>query len=266
MVRSGQRHPMVSVSQVVLLLLWLPVRASGFAMRSKESQQSGQAVGNPLLEIYRRNTLAYERDAREAQEAAQKYAMMAQAVGQGGAAVQQVVYKEMQRLQVKPWANAVWQFEHMLQDKRPEQAFKVAAQARVPYEKAYKEFEKRQQSYDAAAQRYAERVNSDAELAKDLATYSNQYSLEGNTKKAAAFRQQAETLMQQVMKERKLAQEDHKMAGRIHSALAKVQEMSKAAGDYAAYESNPAGGVPASHLFPFTVAPPLAPDRDHPEQ
>jgi len=264
MARSSQPLSWLLPPLAVLLSL-LPVEVASVAVRSKEGQQSTQALGNPLLEVYRRDALAYERDAREAQEAAQKYATMTQAVG-GGGAVQQVVYKEMQRLKVKPWANAVWQFEHLLRDPRPEHASKMAAQARVPYEKAYKEFEKRQQGFDAAAQRYAERVNADAEQATDLATYSNQYRLEGDEKKAAAFRQQAQTLMQQVTRERKMAEDSHKMAGRIHGSLSKIQEMSSAAGAYAAYEANPSGGVPKSHLFPFTVAPPLAPEQDHPEQ
>jgi len=239
--------------------LLLPAVA-GVTVRS-ESQRSTQATGNPLLEKYRQWALAYERDATEAEAAAQKYAAMTQAVGNGGAAVQQAVNQEMQRLKVKPWANAVWHFERMLQDPRPGNAAKAAAEAQAPYEKSFQEYQKRQQGFEAAAGAYAGRVNADTELAKELATYSNQYSLEGNAKKAATFREEAETLMQQVKSEKALAENYHKMAGRIHGALFKIQEMSSAAGAYAAYKENPAGALPSSHLVPFTVAPPLAPEK-----
>lgn len=213
---------------------------------------------NPLLEKYRRWALAYERDAWEAEQAAKKYASMARAVGSGGAATQQAVNQEMRRLKVKPWANAVWQFEAMVRDPRPAKAAIAEGEARKPYEEQFHAYARRQQDFDAAAHALAERVNSDTDLAKSLATYSNQYTLEGNAKRSAEFQQQAKTLMQQAKSEKALAEQYHEMAEKLHGALPKINDMASMAGAYAGYGQNPAGALQASQLVPFTVAPPPA--------
>lgn len=243
--------PLLTLPLMLVSVLLLPLLAAG------------AQVGNPLLEKYRAWAAAYERDAKEAEEAARKYASMAKAIGHshGGAAVQTAVRLEMDKLRVRPWANAVWQFEEKLRDPRPARAAAAAKKAAEPYEEEYRNYERRQRDFEAAAQTYAQRVGADAALAKSLATYSNQYGLEGNHQKSAEFRKQAETLMQQVKKEQSLAEGYHKTAGQLHGALHEIQDMAGRAGAFAAYHENPTGALPAEHLFPFTVAPPLVPEQ-----
>jgi len=237
---------------VALFLAALPPCQAGQGKLNLRREQAG----NPLLEKYREWTLAYERDAWEAEEAARKYSMMAQSVGSGGAEL--AVNQELRRLKVKPWANAVWQFEAKLRDPRPAKAAAAAGEAVKPYEEQFQAYAHRQKDFEAAAQVLAQRVNSDTDLAKSLATYSNQYSFEGNAKRANEFKQQAKTLMQQAKGEKALAEQYHEMAGQLHAALPKIHEMAGMAAAYAEYGQNPDGALPASHLAPYTVAPPVA--------
>jgi len=216
---------------------------------------SAAAAGNPLLDSYTKMAVAYEKDAQEAEVAAEKYNYMTQAAL--GGAVKQAVGAEMERLHVKPWANAVWHFERMLRDPRPAKAAKAAAKAAGLYEKEFNVYADAQHKYEAAAQRYALRVRADGELARNLATYSNQYRLEGDTEKADEFKEQATTLINQVASEQKLAKQYHAMATKIFGQLPDIQKMVGQAAKYAAWKENPAGALPSSQLLPYTVAPPL---------
>lgn len=229
------------------------VGAASLRHRTRE----GARAGNPLLEKYRRWTLDYERDAREADAAAQKYASMTKAMSQGSA-VELAVSKEMDRLKARPWANAVWHFEKMLRDPRPARASEASKAAAAPYEESAKAYGEREQQYGALAQRLAQRVTADAELAKSLAKFSNQYRFEGNDKKAAELRKQAVLLMRRAVEEKAKAEENQEMAETLYEAVKKIQNMARMASAHAAYEENPAGALPSSHLFTFTVAPPPA--------
>mmetsp|Transcript_1187 Transcript_1187/g.2594 ORF Transcript_1187/g.2594 Transcript_1187/m.2594 type:complete len:274 (-) Transcript_1187:81-902(-) len=235
-------------------LVWLAA-AEGLGSTSLRSRRSAVSSENPLLDNYRRMAVAYEKDAQEAEVAAEKYSYMTQAAL--GGAVKQAVNTEMERLHVRPWANAVWQFERMLRDPRPANAAAKASEAAAPYEKEFNVYVDRQHKFDAAAQQYALRVRADGELAKNLATYSNQYRLEGDSEKADEFKVQAQTLMNQVASEQSLAKQYHAMAQQIFKKLPDIQKMAGQAAEYAAWKENPAGALPTAQLLPFTVAPPL---------
>jgi len=247
----------------LLLAVGLPGKAVGAQDGKRVSLRSAQGNGNPLLERYREWALAYERDAREAEEAAQKYSSMTQAIGRdgGGAAVQQAVRGSMNQLEVRPWANAVWRFEHMLRDPRPAKAAEAAKQAALPYEKQYHLYQQRQLDYENAALRLVELSKADDELAKSLASYAKQYDLEGNEKKAAQFRDQAESLSRQVKTEKAQADGYRKTAEQFSVALGKIWKMANTAREYAAYHENPGNAPLPSQLLSYTVAPPLPPSR-----
>merc|ERR1719343_105457 len=150
----------------------------------------------------------------------------------------------MDRLKVKAWANAVWHFEQMLRDPRPAKAEAAAKEAAAPYIKEYNEYAERQGEYEKAAQDFAKRVNQDAAQAKSLATYANQYELEGSSDKASVLRSEAKTLMRQVVEEKGLAEKYHDTSIRLHAALPQIEKMADQARAYASYQENPSGALP----------------------
>lgn len=217
------------------------------------------AARNPLLAQYRRETLAYERDAREAEAAAANYAQRAKSMIYGGGSAAKVSALEgLRDLKAKVWANAAWRVEHMLTDPAAAKAGPAAAEARAPYMAAYKDYEAKQGQYDAAAQGYAARANGDADSARQLLSYANQYRLEGNEATAGMFAQQSTAMMRHAAQMKEMAVKYEDTARKIHGALPTIEAMAGQAAARAAWLADPAGGVAPEHALPYTIAPPVA--------
>lgn len=231
--------------------------AGGRAGRAGDGA-GADASANPAIAMYRRRTLQYEKDAKEAEKAAAMYAKMAQdAVKQSVQDTKAIVPQEFGRIGLDTWAHAAWQFEQMLTDPKPGLAAKAAAKAAKPYNEAYAEYAKAQASYNSAAAGYAIRAGMDQKEAKKLQTYSDQYHLQGNKELGDKYGAEATLLMKQAENFQGFANNYQGMAQRIFGALPTIQNMAGQAGAYAAWEKNPTNNMPAAHVFPFTITPPL---------
>lgn len=219
-----------------------------------------QPGANPVVGLYRKWTFQYEKDAEEAEKATKLYQKMTQDVidsRQNERTAKMLAEHEMHRIGVATWAHATYAIEGMLHDPKPPKAAKAAAAAAAPFNKAYKDYEKAKQSYDVAAQGYGLRVGMDESLSKKLATYSNQYALEGNKEMSDEYKTQATLLMKQAETFRGIAKDYHKMASKIFAAMPVIQGMAGTAANFAAWKENPTGAAGPEHVFPFTVVPPL---------
>jgi len=213
---------------------------------------------NPAVAMYRRWTLQYEKDAVEAEKAAEMYSKMTQDVLKNSKETTAAITAgELQRIGADTWAHSAWQFEQMLTDPLPGKAALAAAKAAAPYGKAYTQYAAAQAQYNAAATGYALRVGMDQKLAKQLQTYSDQYRLQGEKVMADSYKSQATLLMKQATSFQGLATDYQSMATRIFGALPTIQNMAGQAGAYAAWQVNPANNLPPQHAFPFTIVPPL---------
>jgi len=217
-----------------------------------------QRQRNPLLDTYRSWAIAYEKDAAEAEAAAEKYAAMTQAVVAGGSAggASTAVRQEMSKLHAKDLANKIWDFEAKLRDPRPAEAARAAAEAEKPYKEDWKAYVAARNSYMAAAIQHAQRVKANSELVKQLQAYSQQSRLEGNMFKASQYARQAASLMKQVSSEAGLTKDYQDMVRKLSGVIPSLWDMSYTAANLAAYNANPMGSLPASQLMPTTVAPP----------
>lgn len=217
-----------------------------------------QPSGNPAIDVYRRWTKQYEKDAAEANKAAQMYAKMANdAVAQAKGDASKLAAVEMNRVGVNTWAHAAWAFEGMLTNPKPGKAAVAAGKAVVPFNKAVGQYASAQAAYDLAAQGYTLRVGMDQDLAKKLMTYSNQYALQGNKELAENYNNQATLLMSQAENYAGVAKQYNGLANRLKNVIPAIQNMAGQAAVYAAYWENPLNDIPAEHVFPFTIAPPL---------
>lgn len=213
---------------------------------------------NPLLDMYQRETLAYERDAAEAEKAASSYAMRAKnLIGGGSMAAKASANKELEERQAKVWANSVWHVEHMLTDPAPANAGAAAGKASAPYMAAYNDYLAKQGAYDGAAQGYALRAMYDAQQSKHLLSWANQYRLEGNEGAASTFTGEAAAMMKQGEAMKGTAIDYEATAQRIHKVLPQIEAMAGQAAVAAAAGANPAGANPPQFAFPYTVAPPV---------
>jgi len=214
--------------------------------------------GNPLMEMYHKWTLQYERDAVDAAAAAKHYAQLAhEAVALAQKEAHVLGANEMMRIGVNTWAHAAWQFEKMLTNSAPAQAAKAATAAAAPFNKIVEDYKAAQGAYDSTAQGYALRVGMDDALAKKLMTYSNQYKLQGDKDMEETFKTQATLLANQAENYGNLAKQYTAMAHKIHNVIPILQRDAGMAAGYAAYFKNPTNALPPEHAFPFTVAPPL---------
>lgn len=214
--------------------------------------------GNPLLEQYRKWTLQYQADASEASQAAAYYAqqtkMLEEKVSPGS--IDELMHKKLVSDGVNTWAYAAWAVQGMLEDQAPVRAAKAAAEAAAPYNAAYAAYDKAKTQFNTAAVGYALRAKQDADLARNLMSYSNQFRAQGNDGQAEVYKGQAHSLMKQAEKFKGLADKDTVMAEKIYGVLPSIQGWAGKAGAAAAYDENPLGNLPAKDIFPFTVVPP----------
>lgn len=216
------------------------------------------AKENPLLTYYRKETKQYQKDAMEAEKAAEMYTKMAQqAVPIAAKAATGLSKEELSRIDVDTWAHATWQFEQMLHNPLPGKAAAAAAAAAAPIGKTVGEYAKAEAAYDVTAQEYANRVALDTDLSKKLITYAHQYALQGNQEMSDAYKEQATLLMNQATKFADISKSYNKMATKIFNVIPILQGMAGTTGNFAAWKVDPGGSLPAEHVFPFTPVPPL---------
>jgi len=225
---------------------------------SQDAATSATSQGNPLLAMYRKWTLQYEKDATEAYGEATHYAeetkKLADKINAQDMGVK--VQGKLKDMGVKDWAYAAWTVQGMLNDPAPVKAAAAAAKAAAPYAASYAAYDKAKVQYDGAAQGYALRAKQDAGLAHQLMSYSNQFRLQGNNARADEYKGQSQSLMNQANNFKGLANTYSETASRIYGVLPSIQGWAGKAGAYAAYEENPFGALPAKEIFPFTVVPP----------
>lgn len=253
---------MKNLAAGALLLLVGPVCALEFRSSSVVDQTSKDAgssgVGNPLLAMYRKWTLQYEKDASEAYGETIHYAEETQKLADKANAkdIGVKVRKKLKEMGVDDWAYAAWTVQGMLNDPAPVKAAAAAAKAAGPYNAAYAAYDKAKVQYDTAAQGYALRAKQDAGLAHQLMTYSNQFRLQGDGTRADEYKGQSMGLMGQADKFKGLANSYSETAAKIYGVLPSIQGWAGKAGAMAAYGENPLGALPAKEIFPFTVVPP----------
>jgi len=236
----------------------LEIRKSSLTAIDGTSHEAAQSAGNPLLAMYRKYTMQYQKDAKEAYESAKHYSEETQKLADAANA-KDLGVKVRQKLKdqgVSDWAYAAWTVQGMLNDPAPVKAGAAAAKAAAPYNAAYAAYDKAKVQYDSAAQGYALRAKQDAGLAHQLMSYSNQFKLQGNTEQANTYKGQSQGLMAQADKFKGLANTYSETAAKIYGVLPSIQSWAGNAGAMAAYEENPLGALPAKEIFPFTVVPP----------
>jgi len=249
-----------------LVVAALPAIALEFrreALVNHANQDAGSSAadglkGNPLLAMYRKWTLQYEKDAQEATSAAAYYAHQTKLLEEqvSAADVGDTMKKKLAADGVPVWAYAAWTVQGMLSDQTPVRAAAAAAEAAAPYNAAYAAYDKAKAQFNSAAVGYALRAKQDADLAHNLMSYANQFRLQGNTQQADVYKGQATSLMTQAEKFSGLADKDTQMAEKIYGVLPSIQGWAGKAGAAAAYDENPLGNLPAKDVFPFTVVPP----------
>lgn len=245
-----------------LLLLAQPASALLFRRSGLADHTAAAAAGasqvNPLLDRYRKYTLQYEKDAKEALGQATFYTAETKRLADQANAkdMELIVKKKLEFMNVPLWAYAAWTVQGMLNDPAPVKAAAAAAKAAAPYNKAYAAYDKAKAQYDGAAVGYALRAKQDAGLAHQLMSYSNQFRLQGNDKQADTYKGQSVSLMTQADKFKGLANTYSETAAKIYGVLPSIQSWAGKAGAMAAYGENPLGALPAKEIFPFTVVPP----------
>jgi len=236
----------------------LEFKRSSLATVDGTSQDAAQGAGNPLLAMYRKYTMQYQKDAAEALAATEFYATETQRLADAANAqdLGVKVRKKLKDQGVSDWAYAAWTVQGMLNDPAPVKAAAAAAKAAAPYNAAYAAYDKAKVQYDGAAQGYALRAKQDAGLAHQLMSYSNQFKLQGNMGQADTYKGQSQGLMAQADNFKNLANTYSETAAKIYGVLPSIQGWAGKAGGMAAYEENPLGALPAKEIFPFTVVPP----------
>lgn len=250
---------------LVRLLLVLPCLLSPAAasvaeqagVDQKKHHHQKKTAANPVVGLYRKWTMMYEKDAEEAQKSADTYAQMAQAaVSSSAARTPGLLNKEFDRIGIPVWTKAAMRVEGMLNDPAPAKGAAAAAKATAPYNKAYGEYVAAQNAYNGAATGYALRSKMDAGLSKQLQSYGNQYELEGNTVMANDYHAQSGQLMTQATNFKGMANNYQAMSSKIFSVLPTIQGMAGSAGAFAAYKENPGNNLTPENVFPFTIVPP----------
>lgn len=213
---------------------------------------------NPVIDLYGRQTKQYLMDAVEAEKAAKMYAKMAAAVVPKAVKTAAVLTtQEMSRIDMPTWAHAAWEFEKMLTNPLPAKAAAAAAKAAAPIDATAAAYVKSEKIYDQASQDYATRVGMDEALAKQLATYANQYRLQGDKVLANTYAEQSTLLMNQADTFAKISQKYNKMANKIKDVVPVIQDMAGMHGASAAWKVDPDNTLPLEHVFPFTPVPPI---------
>jgi hypothetical protein len=224
--------------------------------------QAYQAPANPVLQLYVSETLQYEKDATEAEKAAEMYATMSKELITKGALKAQtsaITQGEMGRVHAKAWAHSVYTFEKMLTDPTGSIDAAGAAKGAAPYAKIVDAYVKQQGVFDVAAQGYALRVGEILPVAKKLMTYANQFRLQGDDKNADDYDNQAVSLMKQADSFAGASKSAYKMATELNLVTPGIQKMQGIAAVKAGYDARKGAPmpIPQSHLYPFTPVPPL---------
>jgi len=223
----------------------------------KHHHHKKRTAANPVVGLYRKWTLMYEKDAQEAEKSANMYAKMSQAaIATSAAATPGYLNKEFDRIGIPVWTKAAMRVEGMLTDPAPAKGAAAAAKATAPYNKAYGEYVAAQNAYNGAATGYALRSKMDAGLAKQLGSYGNQYELEGNMVMANDYHAQSNQLMTQATNFKGMANDYQAMSSKIFSVLPTIQGMAGSAAAFASYKDNPGNNLTPENIFPFTIVPP----------
>lgn len=231
--------------------------AEGRLGAAASTDAEGPLIGNPTLELYRRTTAAYLRQAREAEEDARFYAQKTQEqLSLGAAQTRSRVAGALRSRAVDTWAFAAWAVQKMLDDPAPAKAAAAAEKASAPYEERLVEYEKAKSDYGSAAQSYAERANEEANQARELQGYSNQYKLQGNPMMSETYEAQAKMLMNQAEAHKGLATDYSSTANKIFAAIPKIQDWAVKAKKYAYFLENPTNKLEAKDVYPYIVVPP----------
>merc|ERR1719453_1984605 len=244
--------------------LSLPHTASAQQINTKvhAATEAYQAPANPVLQLYVQEAKQYEKDATEAEKAAEMYATMSKELITKGALkaqTQAITRGEMGRVHAQNWGHSVYVFEKMLTDPTGSIDAAGAAKGAAPYAKVVNAYVKQQGVFDVAAQGYALRVGEILPVAKKLMTYANQFRLQGNDKQADDYDNQATSLMKQADSFASASKSAYKMATELNLVTPGIQKMVGIAGVKAGYDAVKGAPlpIPQSHLFPFTPVPPL---------
>lgn len=221
--------------------------------------QGWNAGGAALIAMYRRRAQQYERDAAEAETAAEQYAEMSKAAIESSTLqTPGLTFKRLNDAKVNEWARADLQIERLMNDPRPAKAAVKSMEARVPYDNRFKQFLASEAQYGNAARGYGVRATADLAHAKQLMAYANQQRLEGDAKTADLYVDQAVLLGQQAAKLKNLGSNFANMESKIHNALPQIETMAEQAQKFAAWKFNPLGAPGVPELWTYTVAPPLS--------
>jgi len=224
------------------------------ATDSEQAPQGGQAA----VALFRRRAEQYERDAEEAEAAAQHYANLAQkAVAESSATVAGRTMKKLQDAGVNAWARAALHVERMMDDPRPGVAANAGLKARGIYDKRFNQYLKAGAQYGDAARGYNLRAGMDKTQAKQLRAYGEQLKLEGDGESAKTYDKQAELLDEQADKLKKVSENYAGMSGRIATASEQIEAMAAKAEKFAQWQANPAGVPGDGDLWTYTIAPPI---------
>merc|ERR1719453_2130308 len=209
--------------------LSLPHTASAQQINTKvhAATEAYQAPANPVLQLYVQEAKQYEKDATEAEKAAEMYATMSKELITKGALkaqTQAITRGEMGRVHAKNWGHSVYVFEKMLTDPTGSIDAAGAAKGAAPYAKIVNAYVKQQGVFDVAAQGYALRVGEILPVAKKLMTYANQFRLQGNNKQADDYDNQATSLMGQAEAFAANSKADFKMATELNLQVPGIQK------------------------------------------
>eukprot|EP00927_Polykrikos_kofoidii_P070988 TRINITY_DN67339_c0_g1_i1.p1 TRINITY_DN67339_c0_g1~~TRINITY_DN67339_c0_g1_i1.p1 ORF type:complete len:351 (-),score=66.41 TRINITY_DN67339_c0_g1_i1:276-1328(-) len=232
--------------------------SSGKSVRSFRGS-TGRGVGVlPAIDLYRRKAQQYERDATEAEAAAEYYSKLAaQAVRTSQLRTASRTAQALQKDGIAGIARRTLHVERLMANKLPEQAVAAGLQARIPYDRRYKQYQEAQGKYDEAARGYGARASMDKAQAKDLVALAKQEELEGDTAMGGTYMEQANLLTSQGNKLQALADSYREMDGKLKRALPIIEERAKQAQRFMDWKINP-GRLPLPQdMWTFTVAPPL---------
>lgn len=274
MLRGAAEGPHAAVMAIarpistLLVMTWtLEIQALAASSQKADGTGSGAAGQGPggasLVSKYRLEAQQYERAAQEAANEARKFEQKTKnLVYYGGSKTAKLTHQELQRRHLGVWANAAWKVQQMLDDPKPVQAAADAERATLPYIRAYEGYQATSAQYGRTAQAYALRANSDAGTARQLATYANQYRLQGDENTGDLYEHHSRQLMTQADSYEGLALKYQGIAKKIHQALPVIKRMADAERANTEWEENPERGVLPEHVFTFTIAPPLEMSQD----
>eukprot|EP00929_Paragymnodinium_shiwhaense_P024408 TRINITY_DN15023_c0_g1_i1.p2 TRINITY_DN15023_c0_g1~~TRINITY_DN15023_c0_g1_i1.p2 ORF type:complete len:272 (-),score=81.44 TRINITY_DN15023_c0_g1_i1:106-921(-) len=215
--------------------------------------------GQKAVALFRRRAEQYERDAEDAEKAAEHYAKLAQdAVHTSEAQVPARVMAKLKEAHVNEWARAALHMERLMDDPRPKAAVEAGLKARAIYDKRWNQYVAAEATYGEAARGYNLRANMDSEQASQLRAYGDQLKLEGDAGSAATYSKQAQLLDDQADKLKKVARNYGTMEGKIRNAADQIESMASKAEKFAQWQANPSGTPGDGDLPTYTIAPPLS--------